>query len=53
MKRIVSLVVAVSMVLSMFATVFAAKSYSDLTGENAKFASAVAIASGSFDSKAS
>ena len=42
MKRIVSLVVAVSMVLSMFATVFAAKSYSDLTGENAKFASAVA-----------
>ena len=41
MKRIVSLVIAVSMVLSVFATVFAATSYSDLTGENAKYAGAV------------
>ena len=45
MKRIVSLVLAVSMVFGLFATVFAAGSYSDLTGENAKFASAVAALS--------
>jgi len=45
MKRIVSLVIAVSMIFSMFATVFAAATYSDLTGENAKFAGAVAALS--------
>lgn len=45
MKRIVSLVLAVSMILSCFVSVFAASSYSDLTGENAKYASAVAALS--------
>jgi hypothetical protein len=40
MKRIVSLVIALSMVLSLFGSVFAA-GYTDLTGENAKYASAV------------
>ena len=41
MKRIVSLVLALSMVLSLFATVFAAAAYPDLVGNNAKFAAAV------------
>ena len=41
MKRIISLVLAVSMVLSVFSTVFAAKKYTDLTGANAKYAGAV------------
>jgi hypothetical protein len=41
MKRIVSLLLAVSMVLSICATVFAATTYPDLVGNNAKFAAAV------------
>ena len=41
MKRIISLVLAVSMILGVFATVFAAQSYSDLVGENKKYAGAV------------
>jgi hypothetical protein len=41
MKRIVSLLLAVSMVLSMFVTAFAATTYPDLVGNNAKFAAAV------------
>jgi hypothetical protein len=41
MKRIISLVLAVSMVLSLCVTAFAAKKYTDLTGDNAKYAAAV------------
>ena len=41
MKRIISLVLAVSMVLSLGVTAFAAKKYTDLTGANAKYAGAV------------
>ncbi len=41
MKRIISLVLALSMVFSVFSTVFAARKYTDLTGENAKYAGAV------------
>jgi hypothetical protein len=40
MKRIVSLMLALSMILGVFATSLAVD-YTDLTGENAKFASAV------------
>jgi len=41
MKRIISLLLAVSMVLSMFVTVFAATTYPDLVGDNAVYAAAV------------
>ena len=41
MKRIVSLLLAVSMVLSMFVTAIAATTYPDLVNDNAKFAAAV------------
>ncbi len=41
MKKIISLVLAISMVLSLFVSAFAATKYTDLTGNNAKFAGAV------------
>ncbi len=41
MKRIISLLLAVSMVLSMCVTAFAAAAYPDLKGENQKYAAAV------------
>ena len=41
MKKIVSLLLAVSMVLSMFVSAFAATTYPDLVKENAKYAAAV------------
>jgi hypothetical protein len=41
MKRIVSLLLAVSMILGICATAFAATTYPDLVGDNAKYAAAV------------